>query len=118
MATFESFLNMAKDAVQTAERKTGEFIDTTKLKMEINRTERELAATFEGLGRLVYDAKKGAEDIDDLMDACVTHIDEMNAQLAKLQEKLAESKNAIRCPACGGLNDQDAAYCKSCGERI
>jgi len=118
MATFESFLNMAKDAVQTAEKKTGEFIDTTKLKMEINRVERELAATFEGLGRLVFDAKKGSEDIDELMDTCVVHIDELNERLAKLQEKLAETKNAIRCPACGGLNDQDAAYCKSCGEKI
>ena len=118
MATFESILNMAKDAVQTAEKKTGELIDTTKLKMEINRLERELAATFEGLGRLVYDAKKGAEDIDELMDTCVLHIDELNARLAKLQDKLAQSKNAIRCPACGGLNDQDAAFCKSCGEKI
>jgi len=118
MATWESILNMAKDAVQTAERKTGEFIDTTKLKMEINRIEKELAATYEGLGRLVYDAKKGAEDIGELMDACVAHIDEQNAALAKLQDKLAQSKNAIRCPACGNLNDQDAAYCKSCGEKI
>lgn len=118
MATFESFLNMAKDAVQTAERKTGEFIDVTKLKMEINRVERELAATFEGFGRLVYDAKKGAEDINDLMDTCVTHLDELNAQLSKLQDKLAASKNAIRCPACSNLNDQDAVYCKSCGEKI
>ena len=118
MVTWESILNMAKDAVNTAERKTGEFIDTTKLKMEINRIEKELAATYEGLGRLVYDAKKGAEDIEDLMDACITHIDEQSAALAKLQEKLAESKNAIRCPACGSLNDQDAAYCKSCGEKI
>ena len=118
MVTWESILNMAKDAVNTAERKTGEFIDITKLKMEINRIEKELAATYEGLGRLVYDAKKGAEDIEDLMNACITHIDEQNAALAKLQEKLAESKNAIRCPACGSLNDHDAAYCKSCGEKI
>ena len=118
MATWEGFLNMAKDAVEAAEKKTGELWDTTKMKMEIARLEKELAATFEGLGRLVYDAKKGAEDIGELMDACVEHIDEQNAQLEKLQEKLAGMKNAMRCKACGVLNDQDATYCKSCGEKI
>lgn len=118
MATWESILNMAKDAVETAEKKTGEFIDVTKLKMDINRIEKELAATYEALGRLVYDAKKGSDDIGDLMDACVMQIDELSAELEKLQNKLAESRNVLRCPACGCLNDQDAAFCKCCGEKI
>ena len=118
MATLESILNMAKDAVETAEKKTGDFIDVTKLKMEINRTEKELAATYEALGRLVYDAKKGSEDIGDLMDACVMQIDELTVKSEKLQNKLAESKFALRCPACGCLNDQDATFCKCCGEKI
>ncbi len=118
MATFEDFLNKAKDAAEVAGKKTNEFIDATKLKMEISRTEKELAATFEGLGRLVYDAQKGAEDVSELMDACVSHIEELNGQVTLLQDKLATMKNAVRCPACGAYNDQDALFCKSCGEKI
>lgn len=118
MVTWEDFLNKAKDAAQVAGKKTGEFVDTTKIKMEISRTEREIAATYEGLGRLVYDAKKGAEDITELMDTCVEHIDELNAQVKELEEKLANLRNAVRCPACGKFNDEDSAFCKSCGEKL
>ncbi len=118
MATLESILNKAKDAAEAAGRKTGELVDVTKLKMEIARTERDLAATYEGLGRLAYDAKKGAEDQTELMDSCVAHIDELTAQLNAQREKLAEMKNAVRCAACGTLNDQDAVFCKACGGKL
>lgn len=118
MATFEEFLNMAKDAAEAAGKKTGDLLDMTKLKMEIARVEKELASTYEGLGRLTYDAKKGAEDTSDLMDTCVAHIDELSEKLAGLQNKLADKKHAVRCAACGSLNEQDAAFCKACGEKL
>ena len=118
MTTFEEFLNMAKDAAEAAGKKTGELVDITKLKMEIARVEKELASTYEGLGRLTYDAKKGAEDTSDLADTCVTHIDELTAKLTALQTKLADKKHAVRCAACGTLNEQDAAFCKACGEKL
>lgn len=118
MGTFEDFLNKARDAAEAAGKKTNEFFDVTKVKMEISRLEKELTATYEGLGRLAYDAKKGAEDQTELMDTCVEHIDDLTAQLDTLQQKVAEMKNAVRCTACGVLNDQDAAFCKACGEKL
>ena len=118
MTTFEGFLNKVKDAADVAGKKTNEFIDITKVKMAIARAEKDLSATYEGLGRLVYDAKKGAEDITELMDACVAHIDELNAEIENLQDKLAETQNAVRCTACGIYNEKDAAFCKSCGEKL
>lgn len=118
MTTFEDILNLARDAAQTAGQKTTEIVDTTKLKMEISRAEKELAATYEGLGRLVYDAKKGAEDVSELMDACVVTIDEQTERLAQLRDRLASKKHAVRCPVCGLYNEQDAVYCKSCGEKL
>lgn len=118
MATLESILNKAKDAAEAAGRKTGELVDVTKLKMEIAKNERELATTYEGLGRLAYDAKKGADDQSELMDSCVLHIDELTELLLNQREKLAEMKNAVRCNACGVLNEQDATFCKACGERL
>lgn len=118
MGTFEDFLNKARDAAEAAGKKTNEFLDITKVKLEISRLEKELAATYEGLGRLAYDAKKGSEDQAELMDSCVEHIDELTAQLDTLQQKVATMKNAVRCTACGVLNDQDAAFCKACGEQL
>lgn len=118
MATFEEILNLAKDAAAAAGKKTGEFVDITKVKMEISRQEKELAATYEGLGRLVYDAKKGGTDVSELMDACVAHIEELTAGIEELRVKLADKKGAVRCPACGLFNDADAVYCKSCGEKL
>lgn len=116
--TFEDILNKAKDAAQAAGKKTGDFIDITKMKMEISKLEKEMGTTYEGLGRLTYDAKKGGEESADLMDSCVEHIDELTGQVQKLREKVAEAQNAVRCSACGTLNDQDAHFCKKCGGEL
>lgn len=119
MPKFEDLLNMAKDGMSAAEKKANELWDTTKLKMEISRLEKEISSTYEGLGRLVYDAKTGSdEDTTELLDTCVQHIRELTEQAEKLQEKLAESKHAVRCKECGKMNEGDASFCKFCGKAL
>lgn len=118
MSTFDDLLRKVRDVADVAEKKTNEFIDVTKVKMAIARAEKELSATYEGLGRLVYDAKQGTEEIDELIDACVAHIDELNGEVTSLQDQLAEMQNAVRCAACNAYNEKDAAFCKFCGEKL
>ena len=53
MAAFEDVLSCAKSVAQTAGRKTEEFVELTKLRVKIADLRREIAALYEGLGRLV-----------------------------------------------------------------
>ncbi len=118
MTTFEDILCKVKDLGEAAGKKTGELVEVTRLKMEAAQTEKDIAATLEGLGRLVYDGRKSGEDISEMVDACVERVDELNAGLEKLRDKIVRYKNAVRCPDCGVLNTEDSLYCKKCGARI
>ncbi len=118
MAMFEDVLARAKAVAEVAGKKTGEFVENTKIKMEISDLQRELASLYEGLGRLVYDGRKSGENIDDMVEACLSHLAEQNAYLEELQDRLLEGKNVIRCDECGRLNDGDARFCNSCGKAL
>ncbi len=116
MAILEDVLTRAKAVAEAAGRKTGELVETTKLKMEIAELQKEIASLYEGLGRLLYDGRKSGDAIDEMIDSCIAHLEEQNAYLEELQDRLLENKNAVRCTTCGAINDDDARYCNKCGK--
>ena len=118
MATFEDVLSRAKAVAQAAGKKTEEIVELTKVRVQIGDLRREIASMYEGLGRLVYDSRRTEESVDDLIEACVEQLDEQLAALARLEERVMESKNVIRCEKCGALNAQDATFCNQCGEKL
>lgn len=118
MAAFEEVLSRAKELAQTAGRKTEELVEVTKTRVKIGDVRREIASLYEGLGRLVYDSRRCEEPVDDLIQACVEQLDEQLAELARLEERVMESKSVIRCAQCGALNANDAAFCNQCGKKI
>lgn len=118
MAMFEDILAKARDIVEAAKDKTGEVVDKTKLKMTISDLEKKLAATFEGIGRLVYDAQVSGEDIEALKADAFETVKELQAELASLQAKLYEMDGVVCCTECGAPNEKDAAFCKKCGKAL
>lgn len=118
MATFEEILNKAREMAGTATEKASELVDKTKIKMEIAQLEKKLAATYEGIGRLVYEAETTDEDITDLKTAAFETIAELEAAIVALQEKLYGYEGAVRCKACGIANEGDAVFCKKCGKAL
>lgn len=118
MAIFEDMLSRAKVLAEVAGKKTSEVVETTKVKMEISQIQREVASLYEGLGRLVYDGRKSGESVEEMIDACVAHLDEQNAYLEELHDRLLEGKSAVRCAACGSVNDDTARFCNHCGQAL
>lgn len=118
MAKFEDFLNKARDLAGVAGQKTTELVDKTKIKMEIATVEKQLAATFEGLGRLVYDAEAADEDIEALKNDAFETVAELQKQLDALHGKLYDYEGAVKCSECGAVNEGDALFCKKCGKNL
>lgn len=115
MGTFEEILNKAKRGAEAVGQKTGDFIEVTKLKMAASDVDKEIAATFEGLGRLVYDAQKSEEDVSEMIEECIQSIDELQEAADAIREQIYSYKNMNRCVACGAVIDKDAAFCSKCG---
>ncbi len=117
MTTFEDVLSCAKSVAQTAGRKTEEIVELTKLRVKIADLRRETAALYEGLGRLIYDSRTANEPVDDMVEACVEQLKELEAQIVKLEDRVMESKNVVRC-SCGCLNVNTATFCNQCGKKL
>ncbi len=117
MTAFEEVLSCAKSVAQTAGKKTEEFVELTKIRVQIADLRREMAALYEGLGRLVYDSRVAGEPVDDMVEACVAQLTELQAQLVKLEDRVMQSKNVIRCE-CGTLNVKTAVFCNQCGKKL
>ncbi len=54
----------AKDIFDVAYKKTGEAVNTGKLKLEIATLENKMSKDFEALGRIYFDSIEAAEDLD------------------------------------------------------
>ena len=118
MTTFEEILAKARDIVGSVKDKTGEIVDKTKIKLAIGDLEKKLAATFEGIGRLVYDAEAANEDITPLKADALETVKELQAEIAKLQARLYDLEGVACCDACGVPNEKDATFCKKCGKAL
>ncbi len=118
MTTFEDILAKARDIAGSVKDKTGEIVDKTKVKMAIGDLEKKLAATFEGIGRLVYDAETSGEDIAELKADAFETVKELQAELTSLQNRLYDLEGVSCCNACGAPNEKDATYCKKCGKPL
>lgn len=115
MGTFEDILNKAKRGAEVVGQKTGDFVEVTKLKMAASDLDKEIAATYEGLGRLVYDAQKSDEDVSEMIQDCIDSIDELQEAADAIREQIYSYKNVHRCVACGAIVDKDSAFCPKCG---
>ncbi len=118
MASFEDFWNLTKETAEKVGRKTSDFVDVTKLRMELSSVEKELSVTLEGLGRVVYDSRKSGEDATDMILACIEHVDELMEQRDDLRHKIDVYKNVRRCASCGVNNPEEADFCQKCGTKL
>ncbi|MBQ8753080.1 MAG: zinc ribbon domain-containing protein [Clostridia bacterium] len=118
MGTFEDVLYKAKVAAENAGKKTGELVDQVRLKMDLAAAEKELAAAYEGLGRLVYEAHQKGEETASLIEGSAARVEELTEKATAIRQQIDEYNNVARCSGCGAANTEDALYCKQCGQKL
>lgn len=115
MTAWEEVLLKVRSAADTVGKKTSELTDTVKLKTKSAQIQKEMAATFEGMGRLLYDSRQSGRDVSDLLENSAVRIDGLQVELQQVEDELCAYKGAVRCPACRAIVDNDAAFCPRCG---
>ena len=94
MGLFENIVSNAKQAANVVGKKTGELVDTSKLKLQAVDLNSDIKRNYEALGRAVYESRKqgidSTEEIDDiiiLINEKYDELDEVNEQLSKMSNK-------------------------------
>ena len=118
MVAMDEVLACAKSMAVTAGRKTEEFVEVAKLRVQIAEKRRDIAELYEGLGRLVYDSRVSGESVEDMIEACVEALGEQQDELERLEERVMMNKSVIRCDGCGAINVNNAVFCNQCGKEF
>ena len=74
---------------------------------------------------VILDPEKARDDLKPYSSAAGGMINDIIENIDIVKEKKASEDNKqilqivkVRCQSCGELNDEDAKFCKSCGDRI
>ena len=93
MGFMDKVLDTARSAASAASEKAGEVYEIGKLKLQLSGLNSDLEKAYAQLGRLEYDARKNGSDNSLLLDACVTELDSLHADIDSL---IAEILSALR----------------------
>lgn len=119
MTTWEDVVCKAKELAEAAGRKATDVAGLAKSKLKIAENEHAIEVTMEALGRLLYEShRNGAELPEETVEELLKQVDELNAENARLQAEIDNSRGKKTCAACGGTNPEDAAYCNKCGKEL
>lgn len=116
MSTFFTFMN--PDRFLTGQMSMGGFMTRPLIgfvMIAVGNGMRTIAARGVAGSGLVLDPKKAREDLSPWTTMAGGMLDD-----ALGETKLGSGKEVIkvRCRSCSALNDEDAKFCKDCGERM
>lgn len=101
MGIFDDVVVNAKSAAQTVGKMAGQFVDMSKLRINMAELNGEITKRYQELGRFIYEAKKaGSADEAELANQ-IAGIDDLYAQLSAVSAQYASMQDKVTCPACG-----------------
>ena len=117
MGLFEQTTTKAKEIVDIAGKKTGDFIELQKLKINAASLQSAISKEYEALGRIFYENQKN-ESENLAYGEIISSIDNKLEDLKILNAKIALAKGEKSCPACCSVNNDDALFCNRCGQKL
>lgn len=118
MGVFEDAVIKAKVAADYAGKKTGEFVEISKLRISASETEKKIDDEYRELGKMVYKASKEHTDCTEYVQEKATAIDTLYTELAGINNKINDLRNVKKCPLCSFINQQEADFCMKCGTKL
>ena len=109
---------LGKSAADTVGKKTGEVVETQKLKNQIYTMRRENAKDWLEMGRSLYEAyKNGEAHSEDFHEIC-EKIREREEEILACEKKVSEMKGEARCANCHEAVQKGMNFCPFCGTKV
>lgn len=118
MKFWDDVTKTASDAANYTVKKAGEFTTSAKIKHKLHLAETRLACTYEGIGRLYYNAVMHGEKNTEAISSLMADVAEINIEIDECKAQLADVKSKRICPACGAAVPADSAFCGKCGAKV
>ncbi len=111
------FVNAAA-AVDAVGKAATEVFDKSKVFISTTELRNKISASFETLGRYVYNTNETNTTDPAVVEQYVNEISELITELKNLQDSIAAASGKKVCPVCDASNSSDSLYCKKCGTSL
>ncbi|RKO65945.1 zinc ribbon domain-containing protein [Desulfofundulus salinus] len=122
MEIFQKIGETAKglsDKAKEVTRRSGEFLEATRLKFELSRLEKELENNFLSLGELVYRRYKGEEGLDGEIERLCQSTRGIETDMLSIQEQIDRLQpKPLVCPQCKIELPTGGKFCSYCGNLV
>lgn len=118
MGIFDDVVTNAKSAAQTVGKVAGQFVDMSKLRLNLAELNGEINKRYQELGQFIYEAKKAGNADEMELEEKIAVLDELYAQFGAVSAQLNALQNKIVCPSCGKRLDTGAMFCSHCGVKL
>lgn len=118
MGILDDVVVNAKSAAQTVGKMAGQFVDMSKLRINLSELNGEINRRYQELGQFIYEAKKAGTADEAELEEKIVGIDDLYAQFTAVSAQLAALQNKVTCPCCGKQMDIDATFCSHCGVKL
>ena len=118
MDSFDKTVQKAKDVLDIAVNKTGEFVNVSKLKISVANLNNKLEKAYAELGKEQFKALKDANVENPKTVAAIFEIKGIISEIKELLDEIDKVEGKITCPKCGFKAPAKSAFCNKCGERF
>lgn len=118
MGIFDDVVTNAKSAAQTVGKVAGQFVDMSKLRLNLVELNSEINKRYKELGQFVYEGEKAGCVCETEKAEKLAALDELYAQFGVVSAQLAALQKKVVCPACGKQVDIDSMFCNHCGMKL
>jgi len=118
MGIFDDVITNAKSAAQAVGKVAGQFVDMSKLRLNLAELNAEINKQYQALGQFVYESRKAGNIDETGLAEKYAALDELYAQFSAVSAQLASLQNKVTCPACGKQGDTDSMFCSHCGMKL
>ncbi len=116
MEFFGDAINKARDAFDTACKKTNDVVNLQKQKFDLASMESKLSKDFEAFGRVCYDFVAVGGEISNEAKALAEEITAKKKEIETARNEILKAQGKKFCTKCGAPNVTEAHFCYACGE--
>ncbi len=106
------------ETAKTVTRKSEDIVEITKLNLTIGSDEDKIKRMFYEIGSELYKNYLEDRSFGEYFDAKCGEIKEMEANIARIKERILTLKGSKACKACNAVVDIEVNYCPNCGAKV
>ena len=112
---FSKAKKTANYVADVAGKKSKEVYETSKSSVKILEFNSDIDALYKEIGKLVYEARNGAQVSEDIIIKKTNEITQKHNDINNLRSKKDTIKNTVICPNCKMIGRKDEVFCGGCG---